>query len=65
MLIDMGYFFVFNFLYLFLLSYIMCISYGMIVNCVADLTLFDTLGDNGYFILHRVFYIEKTDTILQ
>ena len=60
MLIDMGYFFVFNFLYLFLLSYIMCISYGMIVNYVADLTLFDILGDNSYFILHR-----KTDTILQ
>lgn len=48
-LIDMGYFFVFNFLYLFLLSYIMCISYGMIVNCVADLTLFDTLGDKTMF----------------
>ena len=60
MLVDMGYFFVFNFLYLSLLSYIMCISYGMIVNYVADLTLFDILGDNSYFILHR-----KTDTILQ
>ena len=33
---------------------------ALIVNYVADLTLFDILGDNSYFILHR-----KTDTILQ